>query len=182
MRLYFLPVFTCLFFLCGHSQLQRFSFSAPKMGSPFTIIFFAGDSAKAATTAHECFALVDSLVAILTDYADSSELNRLCARSGYDSLVCSPVLYAVLWQSKYAFEKSGGSFDITLGPVTRLWRKARKEKIFPPAALVKEKLALTGFSKVYIDSSTNNAARLQQAGMQLRSRRHRTGIYCPAGN
>ena len=165
-RPYFLTAFACFFFLCNHAQLQRFSYTVPKMGSPFTIIFYAGDSAEAAAIANNCFGLVDSLVNILSDYTDSSELNRLCARAGKSSFKCSPVLLDILLQSKHAYEKSMGSFDITLGPVTRLWRKARKEKIFPNPALVKEKLALTGFNKIQMDSITHTVS-LQQAGMQL---------------
>ena len=55
---------------------------------------------------------------------------------------------------------------LRLGPVTRLWRKARKEKVFPDAVPVKEKLALTGFNKLNIDTVTH-AVRLLQTGMQL---------------
>ncbi len=166
LRLYFLTVFTILFLASSHAQLQRFSYTVPKMGSPFTIILYAKDSAVASTTARQCFILVDSLVNILSDYIDSSELNRLCARAGRNSFVCSPALFEILLQSKYAYEKSGKSFDITLGPVTRLWRKARKEKIFADAAQVKEKLALTGFNKVGIDTAAH-AVYLKQQGMQL---------------
>ena len=166
MRPYFLTAFISLLFLCSHAQLQRFTYTMPKMGSPFTIIFYAADSVKATATANECFVLVDSLVNILSDYTDSSELNRLCACAGNSSLICSPVLFDILLQSRQAWQISSGSFDITLGPVTRLWRKARKEKKFPDPLVVKEKLALTGFNKVRIDTITH-AVSLQQAGMQL---------------
>ncbi len=137
------------------------------MGSPFTIILYAKDSVQAVAAATGSFNLVDSLVIIFSDYIDSSELNKLCARAGSNSFFnCSDALYDMLLQSKYAFQKSKGSFDITLGPVTRLWRKARKEKIFPAPSQVKEKLARTGFNKITLDT-VKHAARLQQAGMQL---------------
>lgn len=139
----------------------------PKMGSPFTIIFYDADSLQAAASAKKCFTLVDSLVNIFSDYIDSSELNRLCARAGNNiPFACSPALFDILLQSKYGYEKSMGSFDITLGPVTRLWRKARKEKIFPAPALVQEKLLLTGFSKMSMDAVAHTVV-LRQAGMQL---------------
>ena len=165
-RLYLLLVLFSLASFCGNAQLQRYSYTEPKMGSPFTIILYAHDSVAANNIAQQSFSLVDSLVGILSDYIDSSELNRLCARAGSSSFKCSSTLFEVLLQSKYAFEKSKGSFDITLGPVTRLWRQARKEKIFPNPVLVKEKLALTGFNKVEIDTTTHSV-RLLQKGMQL---------------
>ena len=165
-RPYFLIVLMAGCFSYGHAQLQKFSYTAPKMGSPFTIVFYATDSLYANNTAKHCFALVDSLVDILSDYKDSSELNRLCARAGKGSFPCSPVLFDVLQKSNDAFIQSQGSFDITLGPVTRLWRKARKENIFPAPELVKEKLSLTGFNKIAIDTAMHTVS-LQQPGMQL---------------
>ncbi len=163
----------CLFlffgiFFTGFAQQKRFVFSQQKMGSPFTIIFYHHDTATAANTAEQCFQLVDSLVYIFSDYIESSELNRLCATagSGTNGFKVSAPLLNILWLSKEAFEKSFGSFDITLGPVTRLWRKARKEKIFPTDKAVQQKLALTGFNKIQIDPTTNTVKLLQQ-GMQL---------------
>ena len=153
--------------LSANAQLQRFSFTESKMGSPFTIIFYDNDSVRARFIAQNCFQRVDSLVNIFSDYIDSSELNRLCAHAGTGLYFkCSPLLFDMLLKSKYAYEKSKGSFDITLGPVTRLWRRARKEKIFPAKTLVKEKLALTGCQKIQLDTLTHTVC-LQQAGMQL---------------
>ena len=75
-------------------------------------------------------------------------------------------LFDILLACKNAFEKSRGTFDITLGPVTRLWRRARKENIFPSPEIVKEKLALTGFNKLQLDTIAHTAY-LTQQGMQL---------------
>lgn len=138
------------------------------MGSPFTIILYDADSVHAAVTAEQCFQLVDKYVLVYSDYIDSSELNRLCAAAGKTKLPfhVSPDLLDILLLSKGAFEKSEGSFDITLGPLTHLWRKARKEKIFPDDKTIKEKLALTGFNKIIIDSAAGTVSLLQE-GMQL---------------
>jgi FAD:protein FMN transferase len=159
-----------LLFNCttGYTQLQRFSFTASKMGGPFTIVIYAEDSVQAYLSAFMAYQLVDSLVNSFSDYADSSELNRLCARAGNASIpfACSVPLFDILKQSAYGYEKSHGSFDITLGPITRLWRKARKENIFPDSAVVQETLSRTGFNKLQLDS-LHRTARLTQPGMQL---------------
>ena len=138
------------------------------MGSPFTIIFYSADSIQANAIAKQGFQLVDSLVNIFSDYLDSSELNNLCATAGKTNTyvkVSSP-LFDILLLSKIAYEKSDGTFDVTLGPLTKLWRKARKEKIFPEDSTVKEKLALTGFKKIKMDVVTHSVL-LVQFGMQL---------------
>lgn len=150
------------------AQLQRFSFTQPKMGSPLTIIIYCEDSLRAATLAKGCYTLVDHYVDIYSDYIDSSELNRLCARSGKitEPIVVSGELYDLLWASKKAWLLSDGTFDITLGPVTRLWRKARKEKIFPADSLIKATLARTGCSNIRFDT-VRKAVCLLRPGMQI---------------
>lgn len=161
-------VFFLLVGLAGYAQPKRFTFSQPKMGSPFNIIFYSTDTIQANTIASQCFQLVDSFVIIYSDYLDSSELNRLCATSGKtdNPVTVSPALFDILLLSKTAYEKSDGTFDITLGPLTKLWRKARKENIFPGDKMVKEKLALTGFTKIKLDTATRGV-QLLQPGMQL---------------
>ena len=142
-------------------------FSQPKMGSPLQIIFYSEDSIKANTIAEQCFQLVDSLVLIYSDYIDSSELNRLSLQAGTNKYVkVSGALFDILSISKSAYKKSERTFDITLAPVIKIWRNARKQKVFPDSATIKEKLSLTGFNKIKIDEA-NHTVQLLQQGMQL---------------
>ena len=140
----------------------------PKMGSPFNIIFYADDSLKATTTAQQCFKLVDSLVFIFSDYIDSSELMKLSASSGLNAqpVKVSPALFDILVLSKFAYEQSEGTCDITVGPLVKLWRKARKTKEFPTDDLVQANRKLIGFNKVNIDT-VNKTVTLLSSGMQL---------------
>ena len=137
------------------------------MGSPFLIILYCQDSVKAKMLSQKCFGLVDSLVAIYSDYLPDSELNQLCSSAGSNtSFKCSPALFDILQLSKAAYEKSKGTFDITVGPLTHLWRKQRKEKEFPDSCSIKEKLQLTGFDKLKMDT-VDQSVSLVQKGMQL---------------
>lgn len=137
------------------------------MGSPFGIILYAPDSSSAGQMANDCYRLVDSLVLIFSDYIDSSELNRLCAQSGSgQAFKASPALFDILLQSKQAYESSGGNFDITLGPLTHLWRKARKSGEWPHPDTVASKLALTGSQHMLLDTTTREVSLLKR-GMQL---------------
>jgi thiamine biosynthesis lipoprotein len=140
----------------------------PKMGSPFTIILYSDDSVKAGNIARQCFSLVDSFNLIFSDYIDSSELSKLNTSAGLNisPVKVSPALFDILILSKNAYYKSGGAFDITIGPVVKLWRKARKTKQFPAPDLVQSARKLTGFENVRIDS-VNKLVRLTKHGMQL---------------
>ena len=140
----------------------------PKMGSPFNIIFYADDSLKAKVFAQQCFNLVDSFVFIFSDYIDSSELMRLSYSSGSNAIPfkVSPALLDILVQSKFAYEQSKGTCDITVGPLVKLWRKARKTKQFPTKEMVQTARKLIGFDKVIIDT-INKTVSLLKTGMQL---------------
>ena len=170
-QLFFRIFFAVLFFaatLNGSAQLKRFSFTKSKMGAPFNIVLFCSDSIKANQIAKQCFNLVDSFIYIFSDYIDSSELSKLSstASPAAKPVAVSPALFDILILSKKAFDKSEGAFDITLGPLTKFWRKLRKEKTFPADEAVQLKRKLTGFNKLIIDT-VNKKVKLTQAGMQL---------------
>ena len=149
-------LFLLLFCICmlqeGTGQLTRFSFSTEKMGSPFNLIFYAHDKIQADSVANHCFVLVDTLNAHFSDYDSTSELSRLSASAGSGPRKISVVMMNILLFSKKAYTMSSGAFDITIGPLSRLWRKARKEKIFPSAQQVLKRKALVNFSVIKIDT------------------------------
>ena len=160
--LFLLIVFTC------PAQQKRYSFTQPKMGSPFTIIFYLDDSLKAGNLAKQSFAMVDSFAFIFSDYVDSSELSLLSAAAVTNALPVklSPALWGILMLSKTAYENSGGAFDITIGPVVKMWRNARKTKQFPTKEMVAVALSRVGFNKIIVDTSAKTVT-LTQPGMQL---------------
>ncbi len=157
----------CLAVVVSHAQLERYSFSQPKMGSPFTIIFYAADSAQASDIAKQCFLLVDTLNTVFSDYMPESELNQLSTTAGKDSFVhVSSLLYDILLKSQSACRLSFHRFDITVGPLTRLWRTSRRAKEFPEADEVAKAKARTGCHQLIIDTNLHRI-KLMQPGMLL---------------
>ncbi len=163
-------VFFLLALLTGFqsfAQLQRFRFSQPKLGSPFTIIFYATDSVQAKPHAANCYQLVDSLNAILSDYDLQSETSRLSEKAGNGEWISvSPVLFEVLRESAAAWEKSSGAVDVTIGPLSKLWRRARKAKVFPENDEVLKAKKQTGFKHILLDT-VHHRAQLLKDGMLL---------------
>jgi thiamine biosynthesis lipoprotein len=138
-------IFLFFFPLSLSAQLKRFSFTENKMGSPFRVIFYHSDSAAAVASAKQCFALIDSLNHIFSDYDPGSEINRLNSGAGLPSAV-SDELFKMIILSGNAWKKSNNTFDITMGQLTRLWR--RKEKDFPSAGEIQEAKTNSGFKNV----------------------------------
>lgn len=160
-----------LFFLAAcfiaHAQHKKYSFQQPKMGSPFNILIYSDDSLKAANAAAATFKMIDTLNEIYSDYLQESELNRLCKTSGTGKWIkVSEPLFSILQKAHQASEISYGSFDVTIGPVIKLWRKARRENKLPDIDSLKSAKQLVNFK--YIELDTNNrSVRLQKPGMRL---------------
>src|SRR5215204_4158462 len=124
-------IFLLLFPFTVSAQLKRFEFSEKKMGSPFNIIFYHTDSTEAVRIAKECFSIVDSLNNIFSDYSSESEVSKLVLQTNQTDIRVSDELFATIVKSKDAWERSGKTFDITIGTLTQLWRKVKKENRFP---------------------------------------------------
>jgi thiamine biosynthesis lipoprotein len=69
-------------------------------------------------------------------------------------------------QAEKAYKISRAAFDITVGPLTQLWRKARREKFFPADSAVMNTKRRVGFDKVIIDKNSGTI-RLLKPGMRL---------------
>ena len=124
------------------------------MGSPFNLVFYHFDSVQAVQFARECFALVDSLNDIYSDYNTESEIGRLANQTTLTDLKISDELYFMISKSKWAWKRSHKTFDITIGSVTHIWRNARRENRFPSKTEIKTAMASTGFRNISTDVFT----------------------------
>jgi FAD:protein FMN transferase len=131
------------------SQLQRFEYTHPQMGTVFKLIFYTKDSITANTAAQTAFARIDALNQCLSDYLPESEINQLCHHAGNNEKIkASKDLWRILRLSHQFSKKSEGAFDVTVGAVTRLWRRARNLKELPDSTHLQQALQTVGFKKI----------------------------------
>jgi len=72
----------------------------------------------------------------------------------------------VLAASRKLAEETDGAFDVTLGPVIRLWRQARRDQRLPDPAALREAAAHCGYRKLHLDAGRHTVM-LDEPGMQL---------------
>ncbi len=135
---------------------QRFVFEKAEMGVPFRITLYAADEAAARRAADAAFERVEVLNSILSDYDPDSELSRLSHTSGR-AVPVSGDLWRVLELSQRVAEQSDGAFDITIGPLVNLWRRARRKQELPSTELITEMRARVGFRKLRLDPAARTA-------------------------
>ncbi|MBI3822835.1 MAG: FAD:protein FMN transferase, partial [Planctomycetes bacterium] len=132
----------------------------------FRIVMWAPDETTAKKAAKAAFARVAELNAIMSDYQPTSELMKLCEKAGGPPVEVSVDLFEVLRKSEEFAKMSDGAFDISISPVVRLWRKARRTKEMPKAEDIKKALALVDYRKIKLDAK-GRTVQLLMIGMLL---------------
>ena len=145
---------------------SRFEFSQPHMGTLFRMVLYARDADAAAQASIAAFGRIAQLDAVLSDYRESSELMSLCRQAGGPPVKVSEDLFRVLWPAQEWAARTNGAFDVTVGALVQLWRRARRTREMPEAQRLAEALALTGYQKLHLDRKTRSA-RLARRGMRL---------------
>ncbi|MDZ7898423.1 MAG: FAD:protein FMN transferase [Arcicella sp.] len=100
---------------------------------------------------------------LLSDYVENSELNVLSKTAGTNTFKpVSPALWDIIKQSVWASQQCQGAFDISVGSIIKLWRKARKEKVLPDEMLLRNYIQTFGYQNIILDSMTYSVKLLQK--------------------
>jgi thiamine biosynthesis lipoprotein len=150
----------------GTPRLARYTFTEVHMGTRFRIVLYAPDEATAKLAVKAAFARAAELDDIMSDYKPASELMRLCKKAGGEPVRVSEDLFAILVRSQDVARRSGGAFDVTVGPLVRLWRRARRTRKLPDPKELARALKLVGFDKIRLDPK-GRTVQLLVAGMLL---------------
>jgi thiamine biosynthesis lipoprotein len=136
--------------------LARFEFSTEKMATELKIVCYAATHDAAATAVLAAFLRVDEIEQELSDWRESSEvagLRRACANGPAGPLPASADLVAVLQVAQRVAAESNGAFDVTVGPLVELWRRARRREELPGDAALRDARARVGFENVEFDAA-----------------------------
>lgn len=148
---------TCTF---GEEALQRFAFEKAEMGLPFRITLYAPDEKTAKAAADAAFERIAQLNSVLSDYDPDSEISRL-SRTHDREVAVTTDLWNVLERAQSMSERSDGAFDVTVGPLVNLWRRARRKKELPSKELIEEMRARVGWKSLELKSETRSAKLLK---------------------
>lgn len=136
------------------------------MGTTARVVLYAGDEASARKAADLAYRRIAEIDARLSDYKRDSELMRLSARAGGQARRVSEDLFRVLDAAQRMSKRTGGAFDVTIGPVSRLWRRARVTGEPPSPAALARAQALVGYQHMEL-SPAKRTVRLKRRGMML---------------
>lgn len=170
-----MPVVFAGLAVAEENELKRFEFDSLQMGVPVRLLIYADLKSQATDAAKDVFDRFGKLNAIMSDYDSESELSELCRR-GSEALEREPHqpiwisvsddLFTVLAASKHYCEISDGVFDITVGPMVRLWRRSRRQHELPKQRHLDRVRQLVGNDLWELDEKSKSV-RILKAGVKF---------------
>lgn len=138
----------------------------PLMGTLFSIVCDHADAELARRAAAAAFAAAEAINAVASDYIADSELLALSGHPPGTAVPLSPLLFRLLSEARALAETTGGLFDPTLGPLTKLWRESRRRGRLPEPEILAAAREASGWEHLTLDPDKRTATFLKP-GMRL---------------
>ena len=136
------------------------------LGVQVRITLYAEKEENAKAAASAAFSRIAALEDVFSNYRSHSELSTLTTSAYNQPVNVSDPLFALLEASLAFTAETDGAFDITLGPLTALWRSSRKSGKLPKKEAIAEARAQSGAHLVSLDA-TQHTITLHAPHMQL---------------
>jgi len=120
----------------------------------------ADDAAKEVTT------VLRELHHRINLFDPKSELAALNRTAAAEPFRCSDELWALLQECRRAWRETDGAFDVSVGPLMRLWGHHRKRETLPTEAEIAEALGLVGLQRITFDDHAHTV-HFPKPGMYL---------------
>ena len=137
--------------------------SFPAMGTVHTVTIFDAEGPEAASDAR---AYLLDLHGAWSCFKEDSLVSRINQAAGRQPVAVDEDTFQVLRQAKRYGRFTEGAFDVTVGPLADLWRRAMEERQLPGDEAVWQALALVNFANVTLDEEAHTVL-LEKAGQRI---------------
>jgi len=97
------------------------------MGTMFDVVVYHGSRPEAERAIERALDEIARLDRVLSHFTPDSDLSKLVRDGRHRFVKVDPSLFEVLQESIEFSRRSGGKFDVTIGPLVRTWREARED-------------------------------------------------------
>jgi len=136
------------------------------MGTSMTIEVYGGDPRSRADAIDEAFASMVEIDRLMSNYRADSELAGINAHAAEHPIHVSDPMWGVLSAAQMVSHRSGGAFDITVGPLGRLWGFHDKKPHVPTEAELRQVRPVVGYENVVLDQAAQTVS-FHRAGVEL---------------
>jgi len=136
------------------------------MGTFAHVIAVADNETVANASIEAAFERLRYIDETMSDYNPESELSQVNRDAFAKPVEINGHLFEVLSVAVEYSKKSSGAFDVTIGPVVDLWRKAEENKQKPTEEALAQAKSKVGYEKLVLDGE-NKTVKFAVEGMRL---------------
>jgi thiamine biosynthesis lipoprotein len=149
----FTIILAAVAFWSSPGDLLRVEQSDEAMGSTFTVVLYGSDQKQLEAAADAAFDEVHRLDRLLSNYQPASEWSEVNRTAGVRPVKLSAELFQLLSDCMTYSRQSDGAFDITVGPLMKVWGFYKGEGSLPRPADVTDALTRVGHRHVRLDAA-----------------------------
>lgn len=161
----FLFAFVFLVYPASVFSSGLYKFHQVAMGTVVEITLTGESEASAQKAALQAFQEIKRIEHLMSSWIESSDVTRINRFAGNDGVKVSPETLEVIKRAQQVSNLSDGGFDITVGPLVQVWRKARERGMPPEMEEVKETLNWVNFRN--LKTSYGGKVWLKKKGMTV---------------
>ncbi|MBK7928201.1 MAG: FAD:protein FMN transferase [Bryobacterales bacterium] len=144
----------------------RIESSLDAMGTTFTVVAYGESRVQLETAVDLAFEEVRRINELISNYLPRSEWSQVNREAANRAVRVSPELFDFLKTCLEYSRQSGGTFDITVGPLVRVWGFYKGTGRLPHRAEIRGALARVGYQKVLLDEA-NQSVRFTRTGVEI---------------
>ena len=136
------------------------------MGTTFSVVAYGEDQAALERAAAAAMGEAHRLDALLSNYQPTSEWSAVNRGASTAPVITSPELFTLLDACLAYSVASDGAFDITVGPLMKVWGFYKGEGQLPRAAEIATAMTRVGYRHIALDRTTR-AVRFDAPGLEM---------------
>ena len=152
MRLNLLTLHLLVFILAGCGQGPSVKETRVLMDTFCEISCYDADKAKAVAAIDAAFKEMERIERVFSKFDENSEVSKINRSAGMEKVDVSGEVFGLTERSIYYSRISGGTFDITVGPLMEIWGFVRENKSLPDRGVIDNALKHVGYKNIELDS------------------------------
>ncbi len=144
----------------------RIESSVVAMGSAYSVVVYGEDRTRMEEAVDAAFEEVHRLDEMLSNYKPESELSEVNRNAAEQPVQVTPEMFDLLAACMEYSRASEGAFDITVGPLMKVWGFYKGTGRLPHHAEVRGALDRVGYRNILLDAG-KRTVRFAKAGVEL---------------
>lgn len=147
-------------------QLNRFEDSRVSMACTYTVVLYGKDPKQLPLITNAALDEADRIDALMSNYKPDSPLSIINREGGKGPVSVEPELFRFLKRCVEYSRESDGAFDITVGPLMKIWGFFRDEGRVPWSFEIWSALRHVGYQYLKLDDA-HRTIQFEKEGMEI---------------